>query len=102
MFTVENGDIRAVTSSEGLINSVYGKLLIYGVPGSSWGCVIYCLFENGNVIEGMTGTADDGDKFYLNGKECSKDEFEQFFSKYKGKEELLEWKPLSSLIGDIE
>ena len=101
VFTVENGNIKAVTNREGLINCVYGKLLIYGVPGSNWGCVVYCLFENGNIIEGMTGTVDDGDKFYLNDKECSKEEFEQFFSQYKGKEELLEWKPLSSLIEDI-
>ena len=102
VFTVKNEDIKAVTRNEGLINSVFGKLLIYGVPGSTWGAILYCLLDNGNVIEGMTGTADDGDKFYLNDKECSKEEFEQFFSKYKGKEELLEWKPLSSLIGDIE
>ena len=102
VFTVENGDIKAVTSSEGLINSVFGQLLIYGVPGSSWGCVVYCLFADGDIIKGETGTTMDGDKFYLNDKECSKEEFEQFFSQYKGKEEFLEWKPLSSLIGDTE
>lgn len=102
VFTVENGNIKAVTSSEGMINSVYEKLLIYGIPTSNWGCVVYCLFENGNIIEGETGTTMDGDKFYLNDKECSKEEFEQFFSQYKGKEEFLEWKPLSSLIGDTE
>ena len=102
VFTVEDGDIKYVTNDEGMINSVYGKLLIYGIPTSNWGAVVYCFFDGGNIIEGMTGTTMDGDKFYIGDKECTKEEFEQFFSQYKGEEEFLEWKPLSSLIGGVE
>lgn len=101
VFTATNGEIKTVTNNAGMINSVYGQLLIYGVPGSSWGCTVYCLFDNGNVVEGMTGTTVEGEKFYLNDKECTQEEFEQYFSQYKGEEELLEWKPLSEFISNI-
>lgn len=100
VFTVKNGNIKFVTG-EGGINSVYGRLLTYSTP-STWGAVIYCVLDDGNIFEGLVGTTMEGDRFFLNDKECTREEFERYFSRYKGEEEPLEWKPLSGFIEDME
>ena len=98
VFTLENGNVKLVNETSGPIECVHGNLLIYSCPTSTWGAIVYCAIDNGKIIEGVKGITMEGEKFYLNDKECTQDEFESFFSKFNGKERYLEWKPLSSLI----
>lgn len=95
VFTLVDGEVKLVTKDAGAIKCVYGSLLKYGIPMSTWGAVVYCALDNGNIIEGLT---DEYEKFSINGVNCTQEEFESFFSKFNGKERSLEWRPLSTLI----
>lgn len=97
VFTLMDGEVKLVTKDAGAIKCAYGRLLKYGLPSSTWGAVVYCALDNGNVIEGLT---DESEKFSIGGNSCTKEEFESRFSKYGGEERLLEWKPLSDFANE--
>ena len=94
VFTLVGGEVKLVTKDAGAIKCAYGRLLKYELPSSTWGAVVYCVLDNGNIIEGLT---DEYEKFSINDEDCTQEEFESFFSKFNGEERSLEWKPLSTL-----
>ena len=97
VFTLLDGEVKLVTKEAGAIKCAYGRLLKYGLPSSTWGAVVYCALDNGNVMEGLT---DENEKFSIGNNPCTKEKFYKLFSKYDGEERPLEWKPLSDFANE--